>query len=119
MPAIPPPTSLPTWKQAWDDALYGGDGFYRRESPAAHFRTSVHASRLFAEALVRMAREAGLDTGVDIGAGPGELLSAMRRIGPGLALLGFDVAVRPPGLDSAHPWTTAPPDSVEGPALAN
>ena len=56
MPAVPPPTSHPTWKQAWDAALYGADGFFRRESPAAHFRTSVHASPLFAAALVRMAR---------------------------------------------------------------
>lgn len=44
IPTIPPPTSHPTWKQAWDAALYGPDGFFRREAPAAHFRTSVHAS---------------------------------------------------------------------------
>jgi SAM-dependent MidA family methyltransferase len=119
MPAIPPPTSLPTWKQAWDDALYGGEGFYRRESPAAHFRTSVHASRLFAEALVRMAREAGLDTVVDIGAGRGELLGELRRIDPGLELLGVEVAARPPGLDGAIAWTTALPESVEGLVVAN
>ena len=56
---MPPPTSDPSWKAAWDDALYGAAGFFRRESPAAHFRTSVHASPLFARALVRLVREAG------------------------------------------------------------
>ena len=56
-PAVPPPTSAPPWKNAWDEALYGAGGFFRREAPAAHFRTSVHASPLFARALVRLVRE--------------------------------------------------------------
>lgn len=30
MPALPPRTALPTWKQAWDAALYGPDGYLRR-----------------------------------------------------------------------------------------
>jgi SAM-dependent MidA family methyltransferase len=119
MPAVPPPTSRPTWKQAWDDALYGRRGFYRRESPAAHFRTSVHASTRFAEAIVRMARDAGLDTVVDIGAGRGELLSAVRRLDPAMQLLGVEVAARPPGLDPAVAWTTALPEAVEGLVVAN
>ncbi|MDX6298911.1 MAG: hypothetical protein QOF53_125 [Nocardioidaceae bacterium] len=119
MPVVPPPTSLPTWKQAWDDALYGGAGFYRRESPAAHFRTSVHASPLFAEAVVRMARDAGLDTVVDIGAGRGELLTAVRRLDPGLDLLAVEVAARPSGLDPAIAWTSALPEAVEGLVVAN
>ncbi len=119
MPAVPPPTSLPTWKQAWDDALYGADGFFRREAPAAHFRTSVHASPLFARALVRMTRAAGLDTVVDIGAGRGELLAQMRGLDPGLDLLGVEVAARPDGLDPAIAWTTALPESVEGLVVAN
>lgn len=29
MPALPPPTAQPTWKQAWDAALYGPRGFLR------------------------------------------------------------------------------------------
>jgi hypothetical protein len=98
MPAVPPPTSAPTWKAAWDDALYGAGGFFRRESPAAHFRTSVHASPLFAQALVRLVRAAGLDTVVDIGAGRGELLVAMHAADPGLDLLGVEIAPRPAGL---------------------
>src|SRR3954463_12615189 len=114
MPVVPPPTSLPTWKQAWDDALYGGDGFYRRESPADHFRTSVHASPLFARAVGRMTRAAGLDTVVDIGAGRGELLVALHELDPGLDLLGVEVAPRPGGLPDGVAWTAALPESVDG-----
>lgn len=29
MPALPPPTAQPTWKQAWDAALYGPRGYLR------------------------------------------------------------------------------------------
>ena len=119
MPAVPPPTSAPTWKQAWDAALYGADGFYRRESPAAHFRTSVHVSPLFARAVARMAREAGLDTVVDVGAGRGELLTALHEADPGLQLLGVEVAARPAGLAPVIAWTTALPEAVEGLVVAN
>ena len=119
IPAVPPPTSQPTWKQAWDAALYGAEGFFRREAPAAHFRTSVHASPLFARALVRMTREAGLDTVVDIGAGRGELLAAMHVLDPGLDLLGVEVAARPADLPTGIAWTTALPESVEGVVVAN
>jgi SAM-dependent MidA family methyltransferase len=119
MPAVPPPTSRPTWKQAWDAALYGPSGFFRRESPAAHFRTSVHASPLFAQALVRLTRESGLDTVVDIGAGRGELLTQVHALDPGLDLLGVEVAPRPAGLDLAIAWTTALPEAVDGLIVAN
>src|SRR5690606_26764082 len=44
------------WRAAAQDALYGPRGFYRRpgEGPAGHFRTSVHASPLFAGAVARL-----------------------------------------------------------------
>lgn len=119
IPVVPPPTPDPTWKQAWDAALYGPDGFFRREAPAQHFRTSVHASPLFAQALLGMTREAGLDTVVDIGAGRGELLAQLHALDPRLDLLGVEVASRPAGLDEAIAWTTALPDSVEGLVVAN
>jgi len=119
MPALPPPTTAPTWKSAWDAALYGADGFFRREAPAAHFRTSVHASPLFAEALVRLAHEAALDTVVDIGAGRGELLRTMRTLDPALTLLGVEVAPRPVDLPADIAWTAALPEAVDGMVVAN
>jgi SAM-dependent MidA family methyltransferase len=69
------------FRQAWDDALYGPDGFYRRERPAQHFRTSVHASALFGQALARLARSFGATQVVDIGAGSGELGKVLRAEG--------------------------------------
>lgn len=122
MPSVQPPappTAAPTWKSAWDEALYGATGFFRRESPIAHFRTSVHASPLFAEALLRLVRGAGLDTVVDIGAGRGELLAALHRLDPDLELLGVEVARRPPELPEAVAWTSGLPESVEGLVVAN
>ena len=119
MPPMPPPTSDPPWKQAWDAALYGPDGFFRREAPAAHFRTSVHASPLFARAVVELAHRAGLDTVVDVGAGRGELLVEAHRADPTLTLLGVEVAPRPADLPSEIGWTTALPESVEGLVVAN
>ena len=119
MPSIPPATPDPPWKQAWDSALYGAQGFFRRAAPGDHFRTSVHASPLFARAVVTMTREAGLDTLVDVGAGRGELLVAAHALDPDLDLLGVEVAPRPPGLDPAIAWTTALPEAVEGVLVAN
>lgn len=43
------------WQVAAETALYGDGGFYRSpEGPAGHFRTSVHASPLFASAVARL-----------------------------------------------------------------
>ncbi|MCI4063111.1 SAM-dependent methyltransferase [Micromonospora sp. R77] len=66
-------------------ALYGPDGFFvSGAGPAAHFRTSVHASPVFAAALFRLLSrvDAALDHParldvVDVGAGRGELLRAL------------------------------------------
>lgn len=119
MPAVRPATSDPAWKQAWDQALYGPSGFFRRESPAAHFRTSVHASTLFAEALLTLVRRCGLDTVVDVGAGRGELLRHLHALDPTLELLGVEIAARPADLPEAIAWTTALPESVDGLVVAN
>jgi SAM-dependent MidA family methyltransferase len=69
---------MTTFRQAWDHALYGPEGFYRRERPAAHFRTSVHASGLFGQAVARLARAVGASQVVDIAAGSGELGDVLR-----------------------------------------
>jgi SAM-dependent MidA family methyltransferase len=70
-----------SFRQGWENALYGPAGFYRRERPAAHFRTSVHASALFGQALARLARAVGASEVVDIGAGSGELGRVLRAEG--------------------------------------
>jgi SAM-dependent MidA family methyltransferase len=105
------------WREATDRALYGDGGFYRRTAgPAAHFRTSVHASPLFAEALLRLARAAGLRTVVDVGSGRGELLAQLHEWDPGLRLVGVDVVGRPDDLSAGVEWSSAAPE-VDGALL--
>jgi SAM-dependent MidA family methyltransferase len=85
-----------TFRAAWDDALYGPDGFYRRNAPAAHFRTSVHASPLFATAVIRLAERIGAAVITDLGAGRGELAAEIGRQAPGLTVTSIE-------LDDARP----------------
>ncbi|MFF2849837.1 SAM-dependent methyltransferase [Streptomyces sp. NPDC058001] len=120
------------WREAADEALYGPSGFYRNpEGPAAHFRTSVHASPLFARAVARLLCRVDAALGhpaevafVDMGAGHGELVTGV------LAALPAEVAARargyaveradrPPGLDPRVEWRTDPPAAVEGLFFAN
>jgi SAM-dependent MidA family methyltransferase len=119
IPPLPPRTSAPPWRRAWDVALYGPGGFYRRSAPADHFRTSVHGSSLLAEALVRLLRDRGLDTLVDVGCGRGVLLAAVHRLAPEVTLLGVEVAARPPGLPAVIDWSPVLPASVDGLLLAH
>ncbi|MFG2359611.1 SAM-dependent methyltransferase [Streptomyces sp. NPDC048521] len=120
------------WRAAARTALYGPGGFYRRpEGPAGHFRTSVHASELFARGVARLlcrvdealGRPAVLDF-VDMGAGRGELVTGV------LAALPADVAARargyaveladrPGGLDARITWLSEPPDAITGLLFAN
>ncbi|MFG2983318.1 SAM-dependent methyltransferase [Streptomyces sp. NPDC048258] len=122
------------WRAAMEAALYGPGGFYVRPGgpgPAGHFRTSVHASGLYAGAVARLLRwvdaelghPAGLDL-VDVGAGRGELLAGV------LAALPAEVAARvrpyaveraerPPGLDPRIRWVAAPPERTTGLLFAN
>ncbi|MFV2099523.1 SAM-dependent methyltransferase [Micromonospora sp. LOL_024] len=73
------------WRDAMQSALYGAEGFFvSGRGPAAHFRTSVHASPIFASALLQLIHhlDAALDFPdrfdvVDVGAGRGELLRAL------------------------------------------
>jgi SAM-dependent MidA family methyltransferase len=114
-------TYLP-WRAAMERALYGPEGFFVREGsgPAAHFRTSVHASPLFAQAVLRLTRwvDEALDrpeqlTVCDVGAGRGELLLALgaqaRAADPELAdrlrLVAVERAARPAGLPAWITWT--------------
>jgi SAM-dependent MidA family methyltransferase len=97
---------MTTFREAWDTALYGPDGFYRRERPAAHFRTSVHASPLFGQAIARLARAVGADQVLDIGAGSGELGEVLRREGLSVADLELDdeLPAELTGLVIANEW---------------
>src|SRR4051812_21097914 len=74
-----------SWREAMHSALFGESGFYRRpEGPPGHFRTSSTASPLLAEVLADLLSEVDqlldfppvLDF-VDLGAGKGQLLSAL------------------------------------------
>jgi SAM-dependent MidA family methyltransferase len=97
-----------SFREAWDEALYGADGFYRRERPAAHFRTSVHASPLFAGALVRLARSIGATHLTDVGSGSGELGEAVAALDPELTVTGIELDDELPatltGLVVANEW---------------
>lgn len=82
---------MTTFREAWERALYGPDGFYRRQAPADHFRTSVHVSPLFATALVRLAHSLGVTTITDLGSGRGELAAAMAAVAPELTVISIEV----------------------------
>ncbi len=123
-----------TWRQAMQAALYGPAGFYARgERPAWHFRTSVHVSPRYADALLGVLRAVDAALGypgrldvVDIGAGRGELLTALLSLaGTGhglagrLAPLAVEVAARPGGLDPRIGWQPGLPASVTGLVIAS
>jgi SAM-dependent MidA family methyltransferase len=100
-----------------EHALYGPEGFYRRERSGDHFRTSTHASPLFADAIVTLARLSDATTVVDLGAGGGELVRDVRRRAPELDLIGVDVAPRPADLDDTIGWVSTVADLETTPAV--
>jgi SAM-dependent MidA family methyltransferase len=118
------------WRAAMETALYGPRGFFTSSAPAGHFRTSVHASPLFAGALCRLIGHVDAALGrpdpfeiVDVGAGRGELLTTLLALfTPDLAarvtLTGVEVAERPGGLDPRIGWRRDLPDSITGILLA-
>jgi SAM-dependent MidA family methyltransferase len=105
-----------TWREAMSRALYGPGGFFVDGTPAAHFRTSAHASPLFAGALARLVHLVDLALGapdrldlVDVGAGRGELLVALLgAVPPGLGArlrpVAVELAPRPAGLPERIEW---------------
>ncbi|MFF0161932.1 SAM-dependent methyltransferase [Streptomyces sp. NPDC005263] len=120
------------WRAAGQAALYGPEGFYRRpEGPAGHFRTSVHASPLFARAVARLlcrvdealGRPARLDF-VDMAAGRGELAAGVLAALPAevaARVRGYavEIAGRPADLDHRIEWLAEPPEGVTGLLFAN
>jgi SAM-dependent MidA family methyltransferase len=102
------------------EALYGADGFFRRqEGPSGHFRTSAHASPLFAQAIARLASEHGLATVIDLGAGRGELLEGLRNAAPDLQLIGIEIVDRPACLHDSIAWHDDVPDISNALLIAN
>lgn len=131
------------WRTAMADALYGPSGFFVAGStgragparsagpaslagPAGHFRTSAHASALFAAAVLRLVcvvdealgHPPRLDV-VDVGAGGGELLRGLAGLAAPelrdrLRLVGVDLAPRPVDLPAPIGWASAVPAPVTG-----
>ncbi|HEX6872237.1 MAG TPA: SAM-dependent methyltransferase [Micromonosporaceae bacterium] len=124
------------WRQAMAQALYGPGGFFTRaDQPGGaggHFRTSVHASPLFATALLRLivTADEALDQPdpfdvVDIGAGAGHLLRRLSVLAPTylrrrLRLSAVELAPRPHDLPEHIGWyqQAPPPRGITGVLLA-
>ncbi|MFJ7155078.1 SAM-dependent methyltransferase [Streptomyces sp. NPDC101118] len=117
-----------------DEALYGPGGFYVRPGgpgPAGHFRTSVHASPLYARAVAALLRRVDAALGhpealdlVDMAAGRGELLAGVLAVlEPELAArvrpYAVERAPRPAGLDPRVTWLAEPPAGTTGLLFAN
>ena len=108
------------WADAWEKSLYGPDGFFRREAPAAHFRTTANDSPPFAAAIWRLVQHEGYDAVVDMGAGRGELLRQLHVLSHGaLALTGVEFAPRPYSLPAEIDWLPALPERINGLLIAN
>ncbi|MEV0386381.1 SAM-dependent methyltransferase [Nonomuraea sp. NPDC050643] len=120
-----------TWRAATERALYGEEGFYLRERPSGHFRTSVSASAAFAEAVLALLAEVDADLGapdvldlVDIGAGDGALLShvlslAKPALRDRLRVTAVELSSRPEGLPERITWSRSLPTDITGLAIAN
>ncbi|MFD6924318.1 SAM-dependent methyltransferase [Streptomyces sp. NPDC059944] len=120
------------WREATEEALYGPCGFYRGpEGPAGHFRTSVHASPLFAGAVARLLCRLDVALGrpgelafVDMAAGRGELAAGVLAALPAevaarVRAYAVERAARPAGLDARISWLAEPPRAVTGLLFAN
>nr|WP_221378242.1 SAM-dependent methyltransferase [Actinoplanes polyasparticus] len=116
------------WRVAMEAGLYGPGGFFVRagEGPGDHFRTSVHASPLFAGALLRLIERIDAALGrpkafdlVDVGAGRGELLARLRSLLPErVHLTAVELAPRPPDLPDGIEWRADIPDHLVGLLIA-
>ncbi|MGW2394166.1 SAM-dependent methyltransferase [Streptomyces lydicamycinicus] len=125
------------WREATKRALYGPEnGFYTRPGgpgPAGHFRTSVHASPLYAGAVATLLCRVDTALGrpdelalVDVGAGRGELLTGVLAALPAevsarVRPYAVERAARPQGLDPRIDWRgeLPAPGSVSGLLFAN
>ena len=128
-------TQAVRWRPAMAEALYGEGGFFVRGEPSpvtANFRTSVHASPLFATAILRLVtsvdealeRPDPLEV-VDVGAGTGDLLRRIAVLAPTylrrrLRLRAVELAPPPADLPDHIAWQDDLPEpgSVHGALVA-
>ncbi|MEU8193097.1 SAM-dependent methyltransferase [Microbispora amethystogenes] len=120
-----------TWREAVERALYGAEGFYLRERPGRHFRTSVHASPVFAEAVLRLLERVDAALGhpgvvgfADVGSGDGLLAARVVAAAPPdlterLRAVAVDLSPRPAGLDARVAWEPEVPYGITGLVVAN
>ncbi|MDA0636953.1 SAM-dependent methyltransferase [Nonomuraea sp. MCN248] len=120
-----------TWRAAIQRALYGEGGFYLRERPSGHFRTSVSASPAFAEAVLALLREVDAELGrpgeldlVDVGAGEGVLVGhvlgmAGDELRARLRVTAVDLSPRPESLPGEIGWSARIPSGIRGLVIAN
>lgn len=116
-----------TWRLAMQQALYGEGGFYLRAgAPGRHFRTAAHTSPAWAAAMTELARRVDVRLGkpsgftiVEVGAGGGELITAMADAAPARwALQAVELAPAPPGLPRRVGWGAQLPERFCGLLLA-
>ncbi|MFI6298408.1 SAM-dependent methyltransferase [Nonomuraea sp. NPDC050790] len=112
-------------------ALYGDRGFYLRERPSGHFRTSVSAGAAFADAVLTLLLQVDAELGrpdrldlVDVGAGEGALVSRVLAAAPPelaerLNVTAVDLSPRPAHLPERIAWSQAIPGGINGLAIAN
>jgi SAM-dependent MidA family methyltransferase len=94
-----------SWCEAWARAATGPVGFWRSASPAAHFRTASTLGPELAEAVAALLLRHPEVVGVlEVGAGDGRLLAALRTRRPALWLAGVDLRERPAGLSTSVGW---------------
>lgn len=103
MPALPPPTAQPSWKQAWDAALYGPSG-YLRSHPLALTRDRAELVDFIA------ARGSGRSSVVLLGAAA-QLAPDLAEALPGVELRG-DLPNEFGGLVVAVDWLCHVPTHV-------
>ena len=115
------------WRRAMTDGLYGTHGFFSRAiqpgGSGSHFRTSAHASVLFATAVLRVVVAADEALGrphpfdlIDVGAGGGHLLRQLAELAPThlanrMRLSAVEVAPRPADLPDTIRWRDRLPRS--------
>lgn len=119
------------WVDAMRSALYGPDGFYLRQAPSGHFRTSASASPQYAVALAGLAATVDEALGhptvfdlVDVGAGDGSLVARMLgALAPDLAgrtrAVAIDLRRRPESLPETVEWENRAPGEVTGLLMAH